>query len=89
MANETLAEMGRAAMVRALADAVGDDGTGDLGVVVDHAKPTDTLQDLIGVVEDAREDAIAIDPDEDTPEERRADYEYDRANDDALTGDDE
>lgn len=84
MTNETLAEMGRAAMVRALADAVGDDGTGDLGVVVDHAKPTDTLQDLIGVVEDAREDASAA-TDEDTPDERRGDYLRDKAKDDALT----
>jgi hypothetical protein len=56
---DTLASMGRADMLSALASEVGDDGTGDLGVIVDHARPTDTVADLVEVVLEARADAAA------------------------------
>lgn len=55
----TKADIGRTDMLAALASAVGDDGTGDLGAIVDHAADTDTVQDLIDVVLEARADAAA------------------------------
>jgi hypothetical protein len=54
---QTLGSLGRAGMLAALASAVGDDGTGDLGVIVDHARPADTVGDLVAVVREARADA--------------------------------
>lgn len=55
----TLASVGRDEMLSALASEVGDDGTGDLGVIIDHAQPTDTVADLVAAVRDARADAAA------------------------------
>ena len=53
----TLGSLGRAGMIAALARRVEDDGTGALGVIVDHARPTDTVDDLVAVVREARADA--------------------------------
>lgn len=42
--------------VAALAAIVGDDGTGDLGVIVDHAPLDATTEDLAEIVREAREE---------------------------------
>lgn len=80
----------RSELLSALASRVGDDGSGDLGVIIDHATDGDTLDDLVQVVLDARADAKA--EHEDPPDSERtlrADYEYDLAKNDELTGDDQ
>lgn len=38
---------------------MGDDGTGDLGVIVDNAANDDTIADLVEMVREARADAAA------------------------------
>lgn len=38
---------------------VGDDGTGDLGVIIDHAEPGATAEDIADIVREARADAAA------------------------------
>jgi hypothetical protein len=60
----------RADRLAALAAAVGDDGTGDLGVIIDHADPDDTLEELVAVVREAREDAAVEAARERQPEPR-------------------
>lgn len=37
---------------------VGDDGTGDLGVIVDCAEPDTTIDDLAEIVREAEADAL-------------------------------
>lgn len=49
--------MDRKARIAALAAVVGDDGTGDLGVIVDNAAPDATTEELAEVVREAREEA--------------------------------
>jgi hypothetical protein len=49
--------MNRKEKLAALAAIVGDDGTGDLGVILDHAEPSTTVAELTEIVLEAREDA--------------------------------
>lgn len=49
--------MDRNQRIAELAAIVGDDGTGDLGVIVDSASADDSISDLIEVVLEARRDA--------------------------------
>lgn len=51
--------MNRIERITELAAAVGDDGTGDLGVIIDHAPPDASLEDLIEIVTVARAEALA------------------------------
>lgn len=46
----------RTDVLAALAARVGDDGTGDLGVIVDTASPDATVDDLVDIVLEAREE---------------------------------
>lgn len=50
----------RSNRIAALAAAVGDDGTGDLGVIVDHAAPDATTEDLAEIVREARAEALSM-----------------------------
>jgi hypothetical protein len=50
-----------AEITRQVAEAVGDDGTGDLGVIVEHAlrdDPNEAVGVIIAIVREARSDAL-------------------------------
>lgn len=53
----TTNSMTRAQRIAELAAVVGDDGTGDLGVIVDSADADATTAELVDIVREARADA--------------------------------
>ena len=57
MDSRTKQQVGREEILSAVAIRVRDDGTGDLGIIVDHASDTDTVDDIVDVVIEARADA--------------------------------
>lgn len=51
--------MTRSELIAEVAAIVGDDGTGDLGVIVDHADADSSVSDIVQIVLDARAEHAA------------------------------